>query len=719
MIELFNQLIEGVSTYLHKKEDIDFLTKAYEYANMKHTGQFRKDGTPYISHPIEVAIILTKLTVGPSTLAAALLHDVVEDTDTSIEEITELFGEEISLLVEGLTKVSSLKFTSLAKHQVENHQKMLLAMGKDIRVIVIKLADRLHNMRTMDAMIPEKQVKISKETLEIYAPLAHKLGMFKIKGELEDRSLKYIDPEIYKKINSLTNDKMDYNGSSVEIMMKKLKGFLNDANVEFEIKGRIKNTYSIYKKMQSQQKDFEDIYDVLAIRIVVDKIENCYQVLGIVHAHFTPIPMRFKDYIAVPKQNMYQSLHTTLIGSQGEPFEIQIRTKEMNKVAEYGIAAHWGYKENATYSKDKEQFEIAQKLKWYAELLQLTNEKQESTEFVESVKGDILDANVYVYTPKGEVINLSKGSTPLDLAYKIHTDIGHKTTGAIVNNKIVPLSYELQTGDIVNLKTSNIPNPSESWLKIVKSNYAKNKIRTFLNKRNRDVIELQGKNDLDREINSSQREREDLTDDFVKKHYSKAGINTVNDLYFEIGKGLVSAQSVELKLCGGKVIDKEVILQRQLDKSNRILTTNSETGVVVEGLSNPQIKLGACCSPLPEDKIIGYVSKGQGLIVHRSDCNNLKTLEDTRFLELQWATNITRKYPVKIKITSIQSNTILTDVITTINAQGFNLASINATNNNKFETIIKLKLLVSSVTDLNLLLVNVRKLSEISNIERI
>ncbi len=719
MKELFEKLLSKVSRYVKNEVDIKFITKAYEYATLKHEGQFRKDGLPYVSHPIEVAIIATELTVGPSTIAAALLHDVVEDTDTSVDDIKEVFGEDVSVLVDGLTKVSSLKFTSLAKHQVENHQKMLLAMGKDIRVIVVKLCDRLHNMRTMDSMLPEKQVKISKETLEIYAPLAHKLGMFKIKGELEDRSLKYIEPDIYKKIDYLTNDKMSLNNQSVEQMIVELKGYLNNSNINFEIKGRIKNTYSIYKKMQSHQKEFEDIYDILAIRLIVDKIEECYQVLGIVHAHFTPIPKRFKDYIAVPKQNMYQSLHTTIIAPRGETFEIQIRTKEMDSVAEYGIAAHWGYKENIAYSKEKEQYEIAQKLKWYAELLQLTNENQESTDFVETVKGEILDANVYVYTPKGEVVNLTKGATPLDFAYKIHTDVGHKTTGAIVNNKIVPLTYEMQTGDIITMKTSNIPNPSESWLKIVKTNYAKNKIRTFLNKRNRDTIELQGKNDLERELNSNQREREGLNDVFVEKTFGKNNIYTLNDLYFEIGKGLLSPKTVEQKLWGGKTIGREVILQRQLEKSNRILTTNSETGVVVEGLSNPQIKLSACCSPIPEDKILGYVSKGQGIIVHREGCTNMSNLEEDRFLPLQWATNINRKYPVKIKITSIQSNTILTEVITAINAQGFNLASINATNNNKFETIIKLKLLVSSLTDLNLLLVNVRKLSQITTIDRI
>ncbi len=718
MQQYLDMLFNAITPYMHNKDDLNFIEKALKYAYEKHDGQVRKSGEAYISHPVEVALILTKLKVGPYTLAAALLHDVVEDTDATLEDVKELFGEDISNLVEGLTKVSKLKFTSLAKHQVENHQKMLLAMGKDIRVIVIKLADRLHNMRTLDFMPNDKQIRISHETLEIYAPLAHKLGMFRIKGELEDKSLRYIEPDIYQKISNLTSEKMNHN-DAVNELMEKIKGYLTESNVSgFEIKGRVKNTYSIYKKMYSQEKAFEDIYDILAIRVIVDKIETCYQTLGLVHAHYTPVPRRFKDYIAVPKQNLYQSLHTTIIGPQGETFEIQIRTKDMDQVAEYGIAAHWGYKENASYSKEREQYEIAQKLKWYADILQLADDES-NLDLVETIKGDILDANVYVYTPKGEVIPLSKGATPLDFAYKIHTDLGHKTTGAIVNNKIVPLTYEMKTGDIISLKTSNIASPSESWLKIVKTNYARHKIKTFLNKQNKEKLIIQGKAELERELQSIQRERDELTEEFVKKHFSKNNINSIEELYNEIGKGTLSCKTVEQKLYGIRANDKEVILQRQIEKSNKILTTNSDTGVVVEGLSNPQIKLASCCSPIPEDKIIGYVSKGQGLIVHKEGCSNSKMLESDRFLSLQWATNINRKYPVKIKITSLFSKTILTEVITTINAQGFNLASVNSTTNANLETIIKLKILVSSVTDLNLLLVNIQKISDITGISRI
>ncbi|MFI3330143.1 MAG: RelA/SpoT family protein, partial [bacterium] len=550
MDDLFNKLITQVKTYVKNETDIEFITKAYYYAKEKHEGVFRKDGLPYISHPLEVTMILSDLTVGPNTLVSGLLHDVVEDTDTTTEEIKKEFNEDVSILVDGVTKVSRMKFASLEKQQVDNHQKMLLAMGEDIRVIIVKLADRLHNMRTMDAMPPEKRAIKSRETLEIYAPLAHKLGMFRIKNELEDKSLKYIEPDIYNKIHSLTSGDANFN-NSVESMIENITNYFNSSNMkDFKIKGRVKNSYSIFKKMTSQNKEFEDIYDVLAIRVIVNEVGDCYQALGLVHAHFTPVPKRFKDYIAVPKQNMYQSLHTTVIGVNGQTFEIQIRTEDMDRVAEYGIAAHWGYKENVQYSKEKEQFEIAKKLKWYAELLQLTNENSNSEEFVQSVKGDILDANIYVYTPKGEVIALSKGATPLDLAYKIHTDLGHKTTGAIVNNKIVSLTYEMQNGDLILLKTSNNSKPSESWLKIVKTNYAKNKIRNFLNKQNKDNLIIQGKVELDRELNSSQRTRETLTDAFVEKHFGRNHIKSIEELYFEIGKGVLSVKTVENKLAG-------------------------------------------------------------------------------------------------------------------------------------------------------------------------
>ena len=441
------------------------------------------------------------------------------------------------------------------------------------------------------------------------------------------------------------------------------------------------------------------------------------QRVGICQLH---IPKRFKDYIAVPKPNMYQSLHTTVIGVDGDTFEIQIRTHEMDHVAEYGIAAHWGYKENVEYSKEKEQYEIAQKLKWYAELLQITNEEKtgEAEELVNTIKGDILDANIYVYTPKGEVVALPKGATPLDFAYKIHTDIGNKTVGAIVNNKIVPLSYELQTGDIITMRINkNSFGPSEDWLKIVKTNHAKHKIKSFLNKQNRDVLLASGEADLEREM-SSQKVNTSLDDEFVKTHFSKNNIFTVEDLYVEIGKGSISSKTVVAKLVGTQTFDTETALQKQIVKNNRILTTNSETGVVVEGLSNPQLKLANCCYPIPGDEIIGYVSKGSGIVVHCKECGNVSALEEERLLPLDWATNIDRKYPVSIKISASQTNGIITDIINSVNSYNLGIVQINTSTNMNFETIIKLKILVKNKLQLDNLIVNLQRVPHVHGIER-
>ena len=716
----FDDLLEKVNSYIHHEKDLNLIKDAYLLAASKHEGQKRKSGEPYIIHPLNVAMILADLHVGPNTIIAAILHDIVEDTDCTLDSIKEKFGADVANIVDGVTKVTQMKFTSLEKQQAENHQKMIIAMAKDIRVIVVKLADRLHNLRTLEYQSPEKQARISQETLEIYAPLAHKLGMFKIKAELEDTALKYTNPEMYRTISELI-DKRLINNNYIDVMIDRIKDYLADSNIsDYQIKGRVKNQYSIYKKMIKQDKAFEDIYDILAIRIIVDKVETCYHVLGIIHAHFTPIPKRFKDYIAVPKPNMYQSLHTTVIGTEGDTFEIQIRTTEMDHVAEYGIAAHWGYKENVEYSKEREQYEIAQKLKWYADLLRITDEGKtdQAEDLVNTIKGDILDANIYVYTPKGEVVALPKGATPLDFAYKIHTDIGNKTVGAIVNNKIVPLTYELKTGDIITMRINkNSFGPSEDWLKIVKTNHARQKIRNFLNKQNRDVLIALGQSDLEREL-TAQKVNATINDEFVREHFTKNNILTVEDMYVEIGKGLLSAKTVVTKLLGTVSFDKDALLQKQIEKNHRILTTNSETGVVVEGLSNPQIKLANCCQPIPGDKIFGYISKGNGIVVHREGCVNGASLEQERMIELEWATNIERKYPVSIKVSASQTNSIITDIINTINSYNVGIAQINTMTNQNFETIVKLKILVKNKLQLDNLIVNLQRVPHVHGIER-
>lgn len=718
----YEELYELTSTYLHKEENQALIKKAYDWAFNLHKGQFRKSGEPYIIHPLNVACILAELHVGPATIAAGLLHDVVEDTNCTKEDLEREFGSDIAELVDGVTKLNQLKFVSLEQKQAENHQHMLLAMAKDIRVIVVKLADRLHNIRTLGALSEEKQVRIAKETLEIYAPLAHKLGMFRIKAELEDTALKYVDNAMYNKILSQVKSDQSARISNVDHTIEEIRGFLAPCNFKtLQIKGRIKNIYSIYKKMITQHKSFEDIYDVLAIRVIVETIGECYQVLGLIHAHYTPVPKRFKDYIAVPKPNMYQSLHTTVISDDGFTFEVQIRTVDMDKVAEYGIAAHWAYKENIEYSKEKEQFEIASKLKWYGDLLKFSEEEKpsEATEYVETVKEDILSTNVYVYTPTGEVVDLPKGATPLDFAYKIHTNIGNTTVGATVNNHIVPLDYELKNGDIISIRTNkNSFGPSENWLKIAKTAHARHKIKSFLNKQNKDILLIQGKNSIDAEFKNNKVNQYELTEDFVIKNFSKNNVNSIDDLYLEVAKGNLSPKTIYAKYSGDNGRTTEDALSRQMERNQRILTTNSETGVVVEGLSNPQLKLGNCCNPIPGDEIVGYVTKGNGIVVHNINCKNCASFQRERFIPLSWATNPGRKYPVSIKIYAQSNMNLLVDVMNTVSASNMSILSISANSNMNLETIVKLKVLTSNLDELETMIVNMKKIKSVYNIER-
>lgn len=719
---LFTSLYDAFKNYIKSEKDIALIERAYLFSREQHQGQTRRSGEPYITHPVAVAIILAGLGAGPNTLAAALLHDVVEDTDVTLEELEEMFGSDISSLVDGVTKLSKISFQAETS-QSDNHQKMLIAMAKDIRVILIKIADRLHNIRTLSSMPEDRQVKIAQETLEIYAPIAHKLGLFIIKAELEDRSLRYTEPEKYYEVSRLIQTKKEEREKNIEKIIVDLKDLFVENNLySYEIKGRIKNIYSIYKKMYLNNRAFEDIYDLLAIRIIVDKVEECYQALGIIHATYTPIPRRFKDYIAVPKPNLYQSLHTTVLSNDGTLFEVQIRTKEMDEVAEMGVAAHWAYKENKVYSKEKEQFEIAQKLKWYGELLRMSEDVDDndvdSEEFVESVKGDILGANVYVFTPKGEVIELPKGATPIDFAYRIHSDVGNMMVGASVNNKIVSLDYELKTGDIVNVRTNKGSfGPSESWLKIVKSNHAKNKIKAFLNKKNAENLMNQGRDILEKEL--SQQKIPNLpNDEFVKKHFSKQTIKTLDELFLEIAKNNISAKTVAAKMLGQE-IDKDLFIQRQMEKASRNLEkSNSDTGVIVDGLTNPQIKLANCCLPIPGDNITGYVSRQGGIVVHTEHCPNNAQLEEKRKIDVFWAQKIDRKYPALLKIVGTNGSNFLFKVVTTINAANVSVAEMNSQTNNNLETTIKLKVLTENLSQLERLIANIKKISDVYSVER-
>ncbi len=716
------ELLELTKEYIHNEASTEKICRAYNVAYKMHDGQFRKSGEPYIIHPLNVACILASLHVGPDTICAGLLHDVVEDTEMTKEDLAKEFGNDIAELVDGVTKVGQLKFVSLEEKQVENHQHMLLAMAKDIRVIVVKLADRLHNIRTLGSLNSEKQVRIAKETLEIYAPLAHKLGIFRIKAELEDTALKYVEPSYYNKILGHIKSDDSVRMKNVDHTIDEIKKILNDSGLkDYQIKGRIKNIYSIYKKMVNQNKDFKDIYDILAIRVIVNTIGECYQTLGLIHSHYTPVPKRFKDYIAVPKPNMYQSLHTTVISEDGFTFEVQIRTYEMDKVAEYGIAAHWAYKEGVEYSKEKEQFEIAQKLKWYGDLLKFSEEESpdDAKDYVETVKEDILNTNVYVYTPTGEVVDLPLGSTPLDFAYKIHTNIGNKTVGALVNNHIVPLDYELKTGDIISIKTNkNSFGPSENWLKIAKTTHARHKIKSFLNKQNKDILIAHGKELIDDEFRQNKILTYELEDDFIKENFLKNNVNNFEELCYEVGKGNLSPKTVYSKFIGDDANKLDEAFNRQMERNQRILTTNSETGVVVEGLTNPQLKLGSCCNPIPGDEIIGYVTKGNGIVVHHVNCTNIKSFQKERMIPLKWATNINRKYPVNIKIEATSNMNLLLEIMNTVSASGMSILSINANSNSSLETIVKLKVMCNGLLDLEKMILNLKKVKYIYNIER-
>jgi len=718
----YEELEKIFSEYIHKEESVELIHKAYLVAEKLHSGQMRKSGEPYIIHPLNVACILAELHVGPATICAGLLHDVVEDTAATKEDLEREFGHDVAEIVDGVTKVGQLKFSSLEQKQVENHQHMLLAMAKDIRVIVVKLADRLHNIRTLNSLPTEKQIRIARETLEIYAPLAHKIGMFRIKAELEDTSLRYVDNEMYNKILTQIRNDSSARISNVDHTIDEIKKILGENGLtDYQIKGRIKNIYSIYKKMVNQRKDFKDIYDILAIRVIVKTIGACYQVLGLIHANYTPVPKRFKDYIAVPKPNMYQSLHTTVISNDGFTFEVQIRTEEMDKIAEYGIAAHWAYKENVEYSKEREQFEIAQTLKWYGDLLKFSEEEKADSaqEYVETVKEDLLNTTVYVYTPTGEVVDLPKGATPLDFAYKIHTNVGNKTVGAMVNNHIVPLDYELQTGDIISIKTNkNSFGPSENWLKIAKTTHARHKIKSFLNKQNHDILLMNGKQMVEEEFRQNKLTFEP-DDEFIVKNFSKNNVNSLEDLYLEVAKSNLSPKTIVQKYIGNNQSKMtEEAITRQIERSQRILTTNSETGVVVEGLTNPQLKLGSCCNPIPGDEIVGYVTKGNGIVVHHLECKNLPSFQKERLIPLRWATNPGRKYPVSIKILATSNMNLLVELMNVVSASGMSILAINANQTSTLETVVKLKVMTNSLLDLEKMILNLKKIKYVYNIER-
>ena len=712
---------------------IKFIEKAIYFATYAHKDQIRKSGEAYIVHPIQVAGILAELKLDPDTIATGFLHDVVEDTGFSIDDIEYEFGKDVAFLVEGVTKLGKIKYKSHAEQQAENHRKMLLAMANDLRVIMVKLADRLHNLRTLKFHKPEKQRMIAEETLEIYAPLAHRLGMNKIKWELEDTSLRYLNPQQYYRIVHLMNSKRDEREEYINTTIENIKEATKDLEIDAVIYGRPKHIYSIYRKMKDQKKQFSEIYDLLAIRVLVDSIKDCYAVLGAIHTKWKPMPGRFKDYIAIPKANMYQSIHTTVIGPGGRPVEIQIRTFEMHRVAEYGVAAHWAYKEG---NKEKVTNDPLQKqLDWFKDLIELQNETKDAKDFMNSVKEDIFGDKVYVFTPKGDVSELPLGSGPLDFAYNIHTEVGNKTVGAKVNNKIVPLNYQLKTGDIVEVLTSaNSFGPSRDWINLVFTSRAKNKIKRFFKLQDRDENIIKGRELLEKQITELGFNFKDfMTKQGMKDIATRFNFGTEEDLLAAIGFGEISYQTVANKMTdkARREIEDQKVVETAFEKTtpqgqkkeSQKMKIRHEGGVVIEGVDNLLIRLSRCCNPVPGDDIVGYITKGRGISVHRKDCPNVQVPENeqSRLIEVDWedTANTSQQYDTELVVEGYNRNGLLNEVLNVINSTTKSLNSVNGkVDVNKIATIT-VNIGIMNTHQLDFIVDKIKQIPDVYSVRRV
>lgn len=723
----FEECMENVQTYIKRPENIELIQKAYDFAYEHHKGQFRKSGEPYVIHVIQVANTLALMHCGPKTIAAGLLHDTVEDCQgVTTDTITELFGQEIATLVDAVTKIGAIKFKDEEEYLASNHRKLFIAMAKDIRVILIKLADRLHNMRTLQYMRPEKQKKIARETLSVYAPIAHRLGISEIKNELEDLSFKYLDYKKYEEIKDLVKQRESDRNEQVHEMISDIESIMQEYNIQYRIFGRSKHFYSIYKKMVTKNKRFEEILDLLAIRIVTDSVVHCYEILGYIHAKYRPIPGRFKDYIAMPKANMYQSLHTTIVEPEhGNIFEIQIRTEEMDAIAERGVAAHWKYKENRNYTPEYEQKEIEDKLSWFRDFSMMTDEESEDPlEYMNVLQKDIFEANVYCLTPRGKVIALPSGSCPIDFAYRIHTEIGNKTVGAKVNGAIVPLNAPLKTGDVVDILTNNNSvGPSADWIKIVKSGHARNKIRTFLQKQEqqsrKESIKL-GQSMLEDEFRRLKLDPKSMDQKRLESILTSLSFKSVDDLYVGIAMKRVSLQSIVDRLVKNRsnmLEDQEIM--KIYNKQPAHVTKHSSCGVIVPGVDTIAVSLANCCRPIPGDSIIGYISKGQGVKVHRADCPNIVN-EKKRLIPVQWEEGLDEKqYEVNLIIHSDDRNYLLSDIVTTLQQCNVYLKHVDsAVDDGNLEATTKLTVSVKNAAHLQNLISNLKKVRSVNEVIR-
>ncbi|NLB41652.1 MAG: bifunctional (p)ppGpp synthetase/guanosine-3',5'-bis(diphosphate) 3'-pyrophosphohydrolase [Clostridiales bacterium] len=694
---------------------------AYEFAEKAHSGQKRSSGEPYSIHPLAVANILTDLGMDADTIISGLLHDTIEDTGVTKEALDEKFGTEVAMMVDGVTKLSRLSYKTKEEHQVENLRKMFLAMAKDIRVIIIKLADRLHNLRTLEYVDEESQRAKAYETLEIYAPLAHRLGIFKVKWELEDISLRYIDSKGYYDLVEKVSLKRREREAYIQQVIVTLKEKLNEIPIEYEIEGRPKNFYSIYKKMYMQHKNFEQIYDLLAIRVLVNTVKDCYGVLGVAHTLWKPIPGRFKDYIAVPKPNMYQSLHTTVIGPEGDPFEIQIRTWEMHRTAEYGIAAHWKYKEGSRTSYDMDK-----KLSWLRQLLEWQNESRDARDFMETLKIDLFTDEVFVFTPKGDVINLPKGATPLDFAYAIHSAIGNRCIGAKVSGKIVTLDYELETGDIVEILTtqSTSHGPSRDWLKIVKTNQARNKIKQWFKKERREENIEKGKEMLEREAKRQGYPLSQLLkNEWIDGIFKKYGFTSMDDLYSALGYGGISTGPImtrlleEYRKANTQETPESIIKESRAEKEKEI----PGNGIQVKGVDNIMIRFAKCCNPVPGDPIIGYITKGRGVSVHRGDCVNLadEFVETNRLIEVSWIGEHKAAYNAEIQIVAQDRQALLADLTNAIADIKINVTAINARTAKNKMVVVNMNMEIHDTKQLEKVMKFLGRLPDVMDVYRV
>ena len=709
----FDDVKEKLEVYIENKDELEFIEKAYIFSKGKHAGQYRKSGEEYITHPLNVALILTGIYADYETVSAGLLHDVLEDCDCTEEEMEAQFGKTVTKLVQGVTKLSKINFSTENEYLIDYYKKIIVGMSEDVRVIIVKLADRLHNMRTLWATPEDRQKVKAREALEILAPIAHHLGIHKIKSELEDLALRYLKPDVFYDIAEKLNKTKLERDKTVYEMMDEVTSLLTEHNIVHEIKGRSKSIYSIYNKLNKGKK-FSDIYDLLALRILVNTEQECYLALGIIHSKFRPLPKRFKDYIAMPKPNMYQSLHTTVFGLDGYLFEIQIRTYDMDEVAENGIASHWAYKENKD-AKANMQSTTEQKLQFFKAIMDLNNDKMSSEDFVHSVKDEVLNNNIYVFTPKGDVIELPKGATPIDFAYKVHTKVGETTVGAIVNNSIVPLNYELKNNDIVKINTNKNSTPSKEWLNIVKATQTKNKIKSYFSKNEREIYIERGKYALEKELRKRKLSfSEFFNDENTKKILDTLKVSNIDEIYLCVGNNKTSANTVV------NIIDKyKEVVPPKVVKMAPKANFDSDTDLIVSGIDKVRVNLANCCNPLFGDDIIGYITRGNGISVHRSNCHNISMLDD-RMVNVKWneLSNKEKRYLTSLVIYTDDLDNRMADIVSKTSMMNINIDGIRTIGKEK-GIIYAIDVYVRDLEQLDKLLMEYNKLTYIIKVERL